>query len=301
MTVPERRGRVGRPPAAGRRLGTASVHELRAELARAVAAQDTTTCSRLHELIAGVLAAQGDFTAAYRELRTAIDLERSRADRPDPQLVAEIARLRRETAEAKNLSMRDSLTESFNRRFLDQELRQLAGARGAAVPGVLALADLDLFKLVNDRFGHPLGDLVLQRVVELLQVDLPPGAFCARYGGEEFVLALPGLDEAGAVALCEAARARVERHEWGEVADGLRVTVSIGLAGPWCADGTQLLDRADGLLYAAKSSGRNAVAHRGGPGEALQLAGAAGRRRVQVDAARPRADRSCRAQPTMPV
>ena len=126
--------------------------------------------------------------------------------------------------------------------------------------------DLDWFKRVNDTFGHLLGDRVLQSVVELLCSELPAGAFCARYGGEEFALVMPGLDADVATAVCEAARHRVEGHPWHELAAGLHVTVSGGVAheGPRTAgaDPAHQLRCADTLLYAAKQSGRNAVAYR---------------------------------------
>ena len=129
------------------------------------------------------------------------------------QFRQEVARLRREHAEAREQSIRDSLTASYNRRYLDQRLLEAVDPRGEFA---VALVDLDLFKRVNDTFGHLVGDRVLQQVVELLQVGLPEGAFCARYGGEEFVLMLPGLEGAAAWAVAEAARARVEQYPWSD-------------------------------------------------------------------------------------
>jgi len=188
------------------------------------------------------------------------------------------------------------LTDTFNRRFFDKALAELTARRGsqAQCDTCVALVDLDLFKQVNDTYGHPMGDRVLQQVVELLQVDLTPDAFCARYGGEEFVLVLPGSELAAAVALCERARSRIETHDWQQLADGMRVTVSIGVAPPGTpaptplqpdlpTDAHQQLLRADSLLYAAKASGRNAVAFRSGPGGRVQLAGPASRRRLVRD------------------
>jgi diguanylate cyclase (GGDEF)-like protein len=182
----------------------------------------------------------------------------------------EVARLRREHAEAREQSIRDALTASYNRRYLDQRLlevvEQQAGAPSAGL--AVALVDLDWFKSVNDTFGHLVGDRVLQQVVELLQVELPEGGFCARYGGEEFVLMLPGVDGAAAITVAEAARARIEQFPWSTIVLGLRVTVSIGVAHHQTADGRasanpeQQLRSADGLLYTAKQSGRNAVAYR---------------------------------------
>lgn len=243
--------------------------------------------ARGHEAIAAMLAAQGQWRWAYEHLRIALELHRAESTKcespngarapaalPD-QLRHEVARLRREHAEAREESLRDSLTSSYNRRYLNQRL-------GTPLTGLgLALVDLDWFKQVNDTYGHVLGDRVLQRVVDLLCAELPDGAFCARYGGEEFVLVLPDTDADTAIAISEEARVRIERYPWDELAPGLRTTISVGVAhdGPATAvaDAEQLLLLADTLLYAAKQSGRNAVAYR--RGGRVCLAGAAAARR----------------------
>ncbi|WP_233574225.1 GGDEF domain-containing protein [Amycolatopsis panacis] len=185
----------------------------------------------LHESIADLFATQGDWRRAYHHMRSALDIARAG-------------------------SLRDPLTSSYNRRYLDQRLPDLPTSRGLAV----ALVDLDRFKSVNDTYGHLLGDRVLCRVADLLQEGLPPDAFCARYGGEEFALVLPETDHAGAVRLAEAARARVARHRWSELRPGLRVTISVGLA-HGRTPGPHQLRRADDLLYAAKHAGRNKIAY----------------------------------------
>jgi diguanylate cyclase (GGDEF)-like protein len=240
-------------------------------------AADSSKLIRLHESIGALLASRGEWEQAYQHLRSALDLVYSdRIEQPPvpEQLRREVDRLRREHAEAREQSIRDSLTASYNRRYLDQRLTSLlADVTQATDCGGLAIAlvDLDWFKRVNDTFGHLVGDRVLQRVVDLLCEGLPDGAFCARYGGEEFVLVVPGIDAAGALAMAEAARARVERNPWSQLVPGLRVTVSVGLthepagglaAGRPPTSAEQQLLRADGLLYTAKQSGRNAVAYR---------------------------------------
>ncbi|GAB2996324.1 GGDEF domain-containing protein [Saccharothrix stipae] len=245
---------------------------------------------QLHESIAALLASRGQWRQAYQHLRSAFDLVYAdQDDQPQvpEQLRREVDRLRREHAEAREQSLRDSLTDSYNRRYLDERLLDMVAERGSTTSGLaIALIDLDWFKQVNDTFGHLLGDRVLQRVVELLQEELPEGGFCARYGGEEFVLVLPGVEPSPAVEIAESARMRVERHAWASLAPGLRVTVSIGLAyEPPTADSPtrppvvpeQQLLRADSLLYTAKQSGRNAVAYR--ENGHVRLAGAASGRR----------------------
>lgn len=257
--------------------------------------KDRGELAPLHESLAALLASRGQWRQAYEHLRSALDLSR------DPDCMAslpevlrlEVDRLRREHAEAREQSLRDSLTASYNRRYLDQRLDDLLASKPTSTGLAVALVDLDFFKQVNDNYGHLLGDRVLQQVVEVLQDGLPEGAFCARYGGEEFVLVLPDIGAAEAVMVCEAARSRIERHRWAQLVAGLRVTVSIGVAHrndrgpvhlPEPSDPaevrgvSEMLLSADQLLYQAKQSGRNAVAFRATGGVAA-LAGMAAHRR----------------------
>jgi diguanylate cyclase (GGDEF)-like protein len=258
--------------------------------------EDTAGLVQLHESIAALLADRGEWRQAYEHVRHALELvstepaEPAEPPRIPEQLREEVDRLRREHAEAREQAIRDALTDSYNRRYLDQRLVALVEQQGGGADGLaVALVDLDWFKKVNDTFGHLTGDRVLQRVVELLQDRLPDNGFCARYGGEEFVLVLPGLGAEAAVAVAEAARERVERFPWSTIVLGLRVTVSIGLAyeppaNNQGANPEAQLRHADGLLYAAKRAGRNAVAYHL-DGE-IRLAGAAsGRRAISMPGA----------------
>nr|WP_245992409.1 GGDEF domain-containing protein [Prauserella muralis] len=211
-----------------------------------------------HESLASRYAEQGDWRRAYEHLRTALDLTNATTRPPIPeQYRAEVERLRRERAQARQESLTDALTATYNRRYLDHRLAELGS------PAV-ALVDLDLFKHVNDHFGHLVGDQVLQRVVALLRQSLPPDGFCARYGGEEFVLVLPGVTAATAVAITERARARIAAHPWSRLRPGLTVTISAGVVphGRFPGEPHEQLLEADSLLYAAKRAGRNVVAYR---------------------------------------
>jgi diguanylate cyclase (GGDEF)-like protein len=232
-----------------------------------------------HTSAAEELAGAGRWEQAYQHLRAAVRLLNGQPG------IDELDRLRREHAEAREQSRRDSLTATYNRRYLEERLVALLadsasiGAAGLAV----ALLDVDHFKQVNDTYGHPFGDRVLQQLVAVLETGLPEGAFCARYGGEEFALVLPRHDRYDAVRVSEAARARVDRHPWDELAPGLRVTVSIGVAHGYGSvagiDG--LVGAADALLYAAKNAGRNAVAYKDVLTGLVRLAGpASGRRSI---------------------
>jgi len=274
---PSRRGEPRADARAETRTETRADPRMESRLEAHVESEEMSLVE-LHQSIASLLASRGEWRQAYEHLRHALDL--ATAERPPQvpeQFRQEVARLRREHAEAREQSIRDALTASYNRRYLDQRLLEADEPRGEFA---VALVDLDLFKRVNDTFGHLVGDRVLQQVVELLQVGLPEGGFCARYGGEEFVLMLPGLEGAAAWAVAEAARARVEQFPWSTIVRGLRVTVSIGVAHESGTSGVttpeQQLRLADGLLYTAKQSGRNSVAYR--VGGQVRLSGAAGQR-----------------------
>jgi two-component system, cell cycle response regulator len=252
-----------------------------------------------HESMATLLASGGQWRLAYEHLRAALELHRAEDNRDAGVRVPE--QWRREVDRLRQESLRDSLTDSYNRRYLDQTLVGLLTERAdEQVELAVALVDLDWFKRVNDTFGHLVGDRVLRLVVELLCAQLPPRAFCARYGGEEFALVLPGMPAEAAVTVCEAARSRVENHPWHELAAGLRVTVSCGVAHE--TTGTDIehqLRCADTLLYAAKQSGRNAVAYRSNG--RVRLAGPAAGRRGVAQLAAPAATVVAHPMPTAGV
>ena len=237
--------------------------------------------SAVHTAAAERLARLGCWEQAYDHLRAAVRLLQEPAAPGD-----ELDRLRREHAEARELSRRDSLTATYNRRYLDECLATMLDRPLDPAVSTLglsvALVDIDHFKQVNDTYGHLLGDRVLQRLVGVLGTDLPAGAFCARFGGEEFALVLPGQSYDEAVTRCEAARDRVARHPWYELADGLRVTVSVGVGHcvGWPTEVERLVGEADVLLYTAKQAGRNAVAFRDARTALVRLAGGAGARRT---------------------
>ncbi|MFL5383784.1 MAG: diguanylate cyclase [Longimicrobiaceae bacterium] len=158
------------------------------------------------------------------------------------------------------MAMTDELTRLPNRRHLLAVAgeRVKAARQGTGPLSVLAL-DIDHFKRINDAFGHEAGDRVLHRVAETCRAALRRDDVIGRTGGEEFVVVMPGADARVAVEVAERLRAAVERVEWGDVAEGLRVTVSVG-ATEW-APGDEsfaaVARRADDSLYRAKELGRN--------------------------------------------
>lgn len=155
----------------------------------------------------------------------------------------------------------DALTGLHNRRGLDQELPALlARAREDAHPLMVAVLDIDRFKHVNDRHGHAVGDEVLRAVAHILRERLRSRDLAARLGGEEFLIALVDALPPVASEICERLRAAVEHHAWDELASGLQVTISLGLAQARAEDeAAEVLRRADEALYRAKREGRNRV------------------------------------------
>lgn len=169
--------------------------------------------------------------------------------------------LREKSLELEQQATRDNLTGLFNRRYADAWLaQQLELARPQPQQLVVALADIDHFKQVNDQHSHATGDEVLRRVAATLQQNCRAGDMVARYGGEEFLFCFPRTAPGEAAAICEALRATVARTNWSDLGLAAPVTLSFGLAlrEPGLSLDA-LLRQADQRLYAAKNAGRNRV------------------------------------------
>ncbi|TCM95677.1 PAS domain S-box-containing protein/diguanylate cyclase (GGDEF)-like protein [Paenibacillus sp. BK033] len=158
------------------------------------------------------------------------------------------------------LASTDPLTGLKNRRFFQEQLLSHTElSKGAGNVLSLCIIDIDRFKSINDTYGHPVGDLVLTRLAQLLQEQSPEEAVVARFGGEEFVILLPGLDRDRALAAAERYRAATETTPLGD----LRITISIGAATFAAEEESELslLQQADQALYLSKNNGRNRVTH----------------------------------------
>lgn len=155
----------------------------------------------------------------------------------------------------------DELTGLPNRRAFDQRLTEhFARAKLENSPLCLAIIDIDFFKQVNDQFSHLIGDKVLQRVAQRLQMLAPDDAMCARWGGEEFTVLLPNCSLQNAFETATMLQLDIEKHDFSDIAPSLRVTISIGVASAKNAsDYDRLLSHADQALYQAKQTGRNKV------------------------------------------
>jgi two-component system, cell cycle response regulator len=160
------------------------------------------------------------------------------------------------------LSITDNLTGLPNRRALGDELaREFSRARRHRLPTCVLMIDIDWFKSVNDKFGHPAGDAVLANVARTVRAAVREGDLVARYGGEEIAVLMPQIELAAAASVAERVRASVEALATSYREERIRVTVSIGCAALTEADVDQqgLIQRADDRLYAAKHAGRNRV------------------------------------------
>ena len=169
----------------------------------------------------------------------------------------------------RHLSFRDHLTGCYNRRFMEEHLLEQEVERASRYPAWLTviMCDLDHFKAINDTYGHPTGDAVLQHFSALLQAACRDHIDSViRYGGEEFMLILPETDLRGGTHLAERLRRAIaEQPAYRDEQHVVRVTASFGVASVDFSavglggDPKALITHADELLYRAKSAGRNRV------------------------------------------
>ncbi|HEY6757936.1 MAG TPA: GGDEF domain-containing protein [Baekduia sp.] len=266
--------RVDEASAAGR-AGVERLHRTVPQI-RAMILQD----------IAAALRAAGRAEEAYDALAEAAELERlafrelTELHRDFERAVAEhgVARTEADALAAKNLELeralqqladlqeqlraqaeRDWLTGLFNRRYLAGVLERADAREDRAAPLSVAALDLDHFKSINDRFGHEVGDRVLERAAAVLQATVRATDVVARTGGEEFVVVMVGTSEFDAVACAERIRIALAAEPWEEIARGLAITASIGVVSARATGTEDLIRLADRRLYAAKQAGRNRV------------------------------------------
>jgi diguanylate cyclase (GGDEF)-like protein/PAS domain S-box-containing protein len=173
--------------------------------------------------------------------------------------------LGRANAELSTLASTDALTGLPNRRQFDATLhKEWYRALRDATPLALLMIDVDRFKPLNDRFGHPIGDAFLAHVGRVIHRNVRrAGDMAARYGGEEFAVVLPGTAAAGALEIGELIRRAVAAADTAGIVDGgYPLTVSVGAAATVALAGggaATLVHSADAALYQAKRNGRNRV------------------------------------------
>ncbi|MDF3126014.1 GGDEF domain-containing protein [Rheinheimera sp. 1928-s] len=156
----------------------------------------------------------------------------------------------------------DDLTQLLNRReFLKRANQTLLNSRRQQHSVVVLMIDLDHFKLINDKWGHAIGDMALKKVADLLKIGLRTSDLIGRLGGEEFAVLMPNTSAEQAALIGQRLCERIAHHAWEIEARPVKLTVSVG--GSTCVDAlrdlTELLKDADDALYQAKADGRNRI------------------------------------------
>lgn len=262
-----------------RRRDIAAATRLFDEVARtADELNDATVLVRAQELLARCHEELGDFRGAleaYRRFHEIETRQRTQTAEVRARLLTQTVELQQLRSHAETLDRQaheDTLTGLRNRRSFDAALPALLAGAGEGDRVCVCLLDVDHFKVVNDTFGHGVGDEVLRRLGALLREDVRHQDLLARIGGEEFALVCVLRGSASSGGLVDGVRRRldrvrrkVEQADWGQTAAGMHVTVSLGAVvavRPEPDNGAELLRQADQLLYAAKSAGRNRVVAR---------------------------------------
>lgn len=157
-----------------------------------------------------------------------------------------------------NKSIKDSLTNLYNHQYINEVLENLLHKTRQDKSNLsIMMLDIDYFKRVNDQFGHLAGDQVLVTICELISQNVRKEDFIGRYGGEEFLVILPGIRLDTAARIAESIRRGIQAYDFG--LKGQKVTISIGVAQYAGETSNVLINKADMLLYQAKSKGRNRV------------------------------------------
>ena len=212
-----------------------------------------------------------EFRARLRAIRRTVLIRK--------ELLARLATL-------EQLSVIDGLTQVYNHRFFKTELRRLFDLTiRYERPLALLMIDLDLFKAVNDSYGHQVGDVVLAEISTAIAENIRSTDVLARYGGEEFAILLPESTLSDAATIAERVRRAVEDLAVDGAFARIQMTVSIGVAAvpaPGIETSAHFIEAADKALYLAKERGRNRVTLHGPAGYAGHDSLSAAYRRLPV-------------------
>jgi diguanylate cyclase (GGDEF)-like protein len=223
--------------------------------------------SRINEGLVGVKIPRGAddeigmMIDTFNEMATKISLSQAELQYKNKMLNSQNDRLQDMNEQLEKLSVTDGLTGLFNHRhfwnLLNTELTRVNLHQGHLA---LVLLDLDDFKKVNDKFGHSVGDVLLQTVGSVLSDTVRDTDIVARYGGEEFGVLLPDTDESGVQQVAEKIRASIEaiRFSIPDTDIVLKVTVSIGVS-VFRGNRREFFNAADRALYKSKAAGKNCV------------------------------------------
>lgn len=175
----------------------------------------------------------------------------------------ELESVKSKLEEYKRLANTDPLTQMWNRRAFDRELADIYNSNRGILFKALILADIDRFKDINDRFGHPVGDRILQSVSDIFRSSIRADMFAARTGGEEFALVVEGASEDATFGIADRIRVLIEQTPFVNPQTKAHygsVTISMGICMASEAEGPEdLYSKCDQALYRSKVAGRNRV------------------------------------------
>jgi diguanylate cyclase len=224
----------------------------------------------VRKVVKQIVAATQDMSARAQGLETRLKAS-----------AADVTALKRDLEDTRLEASTDALTGIGNRKHFEARLKLAAAEADAEkAPLALLLLDVDHFKTFNDTHGHQLGDEVLRLIGRELKNNVKGRDTAARYGGEEFVVVLPSTTLANALKVAEQIRTQVERRRVVRSATGevlAAITLSVGVSAYRHGEKlTELIERADGALYAAKHAGRNRVMAEAAPVASIPTPRAAG-------------------------
>ncbi|MBA1212336.1 GGDEF domain-containing protein [Pseudomonas oryzihabitans] len=197
-------------------------------------------------------AALGDLTLHFERLMRETRRLIARSDRAEREMNALNQQLQTLSQQLEYRATHDALTGMLNRGAVIDQAGQALRQRG----GAMIVLDIDHFKLINDEFGHPAGDRVIQAIARCLQELVQAPAIVGRVGGEEFTVLLPTLARDEALAMTERLRLRIAREKTGTAPVTASFGLSLNLPG---TDFELAYGLADAALYRAKRAGRNQV------------------------------------------
>ncbi len=159
--------------------------------------------------------------------------------------------------ELERLSQTDKLTSLFNRAKLDSIIEdEMKIIKRYKEFTSLVIIDIDHFKIINDTYGHNVGDIILKELAKILKENIRETDFVGRWGGEEFLIILPKTNERNAVITAENLRKTIENHKFH---NNIKVTASFVVCECKTNNPTKCLINADRALYNAKNANRNCV------------------------------------------
>lgn len=186
-------------------------------------------------------------------------------DEPLGQLIllTDVTQIQRALDEIGRLAHTDLLTQLPNRRALIEWVNKIASIDAMFQPVLIAMADMDHFKALNDTYGHHCGDYILREVATMIAAQLGRGDIVARWGGEEFCMVLTGREWKQGEDLLESLRKSIDDHVFKYEGQELHVTITFGMVQRLTGEALEeAIHRADLMMYDGKRRGRNVVSSR---------------------------------------